>query len=289
MQGISKKYLKISVYFLGLIILFSIIYPIKAFGDIGPKPTVTIHVTGYEDRDYLLDLLSNEEMDRLKDKPTDEKELDLYNYNQGGWKAINIRSHWLSGSLKGEYNSESDKMIHNFGYRPPKTFKIIVRKSNGDIVVSNEVTPNQFDAVINFDLKSGNAEVVKKNLIEKMRDIGKEHHFLSLFLIIIIVPIVLTIIIEIIIAVFFKIKELKVIFWTNILTQILLQITFRGVIDSMNNYYLNLLLLEMGVFLIEYLIYRKAIKSIDKKRILVYTLIANGITYVVGLFMYNVY
>ncbi|MCM1988893.1 hypothetical protein [Oceanirhabdus seepicola] len=289
MLRLGKKDFKIYMSFLGLIILLSIIYPVKAFADIGPKPTITILVTGYEDRDYLLDLLSNEEMDRLKDKPTDEKELDLYNYNEDGWKALNVRTGWVSGSLKGEYNSESEKMIHNFGYRPPETFRIIVRKNNGDIVVSNEVTPNQFDAIVTFNLKSGKAEVVKKNIIGKMRDISKEHHFLPLVLLIILVPIVFTIIIEIIIALFFKIKELKVLFWTNILTQILLQITFRGVIDSRYNYYFTLFLLEMGVFLIEYLIYRKTIKSINQKRILLYTLIANGITYVVGLFVFGMY
>ncbi|WBW96264.1 hypothetical protein [Oceanirhabdus sp. W0125-5] len=146
-----------------------------------------------------------------------------------------------------------------------------------------------FDAVITFDLKSGKAEVVKKNFIEKMRDLGKEHRLLFFFLFIIVCPIVFTIIIEVIIALFFRIKELKVIVWTNIATQIFIQLTFRGIINSMDNYYLNLLFLEIVVFIIEYLNYRKNIESINEKKILLYTLIANGVTYGIGLVMFGVY
>jgi len=47
--------------------------------------------------------------------------------------------------------------------------------------------------------------------------------------------------------------------------------------------------MEIVVFFIEYSIYRKCIESINEKRVLIYTLIANGVTCVVGLVMFKIY
>ena len=69
-----------------------------------------------------------------------------------------------------------------------------------------------------------------------------------------------------------KLKNIKVLLITNAITNILLQLLL---IYTPLSYILTFAILEILIFLTEYLIYKRYFKDISKQKIISYTLLAN--------------
>lgn len=197
----AKFLMVLMIFIIGLIML--------VYADVGPKPSVTVYVKNFDDKDYYLDLLTRNpqvSFDDFNNRSYDEsyKQLGLYKYNQDGWLATHIRYHLLFGALTGEYHSRNHMMVHRFSYRGvPKHFKIIVEKSNGEMIISNAIELKQFNARVIFDMRTGKVSKVP---------------YISYGFFYFILLIVLTIVIEIFVASYFKMRFFSLIVITNVST-----------------------------------------------------------------------
>lgn len=274
------------IIFLTLLFIVTLI-PITVNANVVPKIELTIDVKTFEHEPYFLDLLVKEKdyiyfnhnTDILnKDYPTSYKEMPIYKYSEDGWYAAHIRTKLLDGSLHSRY-SWGNYMVHRFGYLGvPKNFKIIFQKNNGELIISDEVTTNQFFSHIIYDAEKNEVTVISDRVQNDM-----DSFYTGLFI---------TIIIELLIAMIFGIKQLrtgilfayKVVIITNIITQICLYFIFISIFDTaLSNYMLHvLIILEFLIIVLETLIYKKYLDNISLKRIFTYTVVANIISMLVG-------
>lgn len=267
--------------------------------DTGPKPTMDIYVHNAEESNYYLDLLGkvdeygyfdatdgNKEYDNLHDEP-------IYQYEVEGWKAIHMRTWVLNGKLTGEVverdeNGKVIRMKHSFGYvGVPKRFKIIIQKSNGKLQVSEIITNNHFNAVVNYDMKENRViAITGSNIVEKY-GISNLSDGLYDYL----KRILATLAIELLIAIFFgyrSLKKISMIALVNFITQTLLTLLFISLYAVFNDFfsengYAALLLLgEIIVIIIEYLIYCKLFRQEEKTKLRDYTLAANIASIFIG-------
>lgn len=267
--------------------------------DTGPKPTMDIYVHNAEESNYYLDLLGkvdeygyfdatdgNKEYDNLHDEP-------IYQYEVEGWKAIHMRTWVLNGKLTGEVverdeNGKVIRMKHSFGYvGVPKRFKIIIQKSNGKLQVSEIITNNNFNAVVNYDMKENRViAITGSNIVEKY-GISNLSDGLYDYL----KRILATLAIELLIAIFFgyrSLKKISMIALVNFITQTLLTLLFISLYAVFNDFfsengYAALLLLgEIIVIIIEYLIYCKLFRQEEKTKLRDYTLAANIASIFIG-------
>lgn len=287
----KQKYLIRTLIFLILLVLF---IPLYASADIGPKPSVTIYLKNFKTTSYKLDLLVKEgynglkyeDFNKNKNYPESYKDMPLYKYRENGWIAEHIRNNLLFGSLDGKLNKDTNLMEHYFFYYGvPETFKIIIQYDNGETYVSKEFTPKQFNAEIVLDL--ANDEIYKVPMA--VRDLRYP-----------LILLVLTIAIELIVAIFFKIKPKKIVLLANVLTQPVLQLlmylSFRFI--SYKAAYVTFYIMEIAIVFIEYLIYKRYINpnnkeytftqtpAPSKKKLFIFSLTANLLTFIVGLLMY---
>lgn len=250
-----------------------------AYADIGPKPSLTIYVKNYKNQSYYLDVLTKGDRLKYSDyanhsrENLDVRDMPLYKYNEDGWLATHVREQLLYGSLEGEYNEETGYIVHRFSYHEvPKTFKVIVQYEDGEIVVSNVITTRQFWSEVSLDLGSG-----------KVSEIPHVSYSFQQFIFLI----VLTVIVELFIAILFKIKEYKLITKVNILTQLLLHFILLVTFSILNCrvWYYEFYLLEILIVFIEFYFYKTYLKNYNGKKLLVYSIAANMVTFVTGLIM----
>lgn len=267
-----------------ILILFIIIFTglnYNVHADMGAKPSITINLENMNTKNYLIDLLVYDESGENYSSPLDYngKEGEQYSSTSGyndlqtitvgqleilhkinydGW--ISEGTRWDSYLLFADC-SGNNKHEHYFSYfGTPETYKVVIVFNNGETRVTDVIHRTDFQSEITIDVNT--MEVVSKgNVSSTLKSI--------------LIPLLITIIVEIIIALVMKFKNIKVIFLTNAITNILLQLLL---IYSPLSYILTFAILEILIFITEYLIYKKYFKDISKLKIISYTLLANLIT-----------
>lgn len=100
------------------------------------------------------------------------------------------------------------------------------------------------------------------------------------------IAIIFTIIVELLIAWLMKFKHYKLVIFTNLVTQIFLQIVtiilYSDPFISLSSF---IFIVEIIIMIMEYKIYANKIEDISKKKIFLYTFVANLITYALPLFI----
>ena len=246
-----KKWRLLIALSLVFIILLGFNYIVNA--DMGPKPSITIHLENMNTTNYTIDLLTKmgkDSYDKILEEYQEYKNSPIHKYNEDGWMATKLRNSILWGDVKGNINK-----THSFTYfGVPDEFKVIIQYKDGTLKVSDTIKRTEFNYTLYLDTNT--MEVTEGHKIDVLN---------------ILVCVLITIIVEVAIALIMKIHKINVIILTNIITQILIQsIRFA-------NYGILLLFTaaELLVFFIEYIVYKKAFKDIENKRILIYTLAAN--------------
>jgi hypothetical protein len=261
------------------LLLLLILFPVTASADMGPKPSVTINVRNFESQSYKLDLLVKESDTSLKYEnfnkryPETLKDTAIYKYREGGWIAAHIRDSILWGSLTGTIDTSGNIMVHKFSYfGVPKTFKVIMEYDNGKVLVSDEITPGQFNAQVVYDAKSNKIYTIPNNMQDMINPIKLT---------------VITILIELLLALIFRISPLWLVVLVNFLTQVILQAFMYGTyyIVSPESIDITFLVLEVIIPFVEYLLYKKFARPVNKKRLISYVITANIITLIVGILM----
>ena len=246
-------------------LIFILFGTITVNADTGPKPSITIYLENMDTTEYTLDLLTKPEPKYQEGFYYSISESEyinepIYKYNKGGWMATSIRDFWLWGNIEG--NSEKR---HRFTYwGVPDEFKVIIQYKDGTIKTSDVIQRTEFDFVMHLDVNTMKVE-----------------HVFAFNLSDIIICITITLILEILIALIMRIRNIKVIIFANLITQILIQ-SLR--LFNFTNYILPFIILELIIFFIEYVIYKKLFKDVDSKKILQYTIIANAATAILTFF-----
>ena len=240
-----------------LIVLLLLVLPITVFADTGPKPSINITLQNMTSSNYKIDLLSDfsnnkDNIDEIVEYYREYKDEPIYKYHEGNMYATALRNFLLHGSIEG--NKEKSHTFTYFGV--PNEFKVIIQMPDGSIKVSELLKKKAFDYDITIDVND-------MKLVSENKDINKANYIKLLFL---------TVIIELVIALLFKTKKYYIIIATNIITNSLLQFAMFK-----NSGIILFLILEAIIFISEYFIYLRYL-DMDKKKLLIYTLVANLIT-----------
>ncbi len=178
----------------------------------------------------------------------------LYNMDYDGWISSCMRNSLLWGKCAG--NIEHEHFYNYFG--TPDTYKVvIINNDTGEIKITDVIHRTDFQSNITIDIDTIGV-VTKTNTSNIIKTVA--------------ISLILTIVAEIIIALIMKIKNIKTIFITNLITNIILQLSL---IYMPIPYMITFIIMEILVILSEYLIYKKHFNNITKNKIISYTLIAN--------------
>ena len=221
------------------------IMPVKA--DMGPKPSVNLTFKNMPEGQYYVTLLTEKEV-------------------YGPW-------HKLSESNIEECSKEH---VFRWGYYPPDDFIIGIYFPNTKTVILSEPLERvAFDSYFTVTYTQEGLVIQ-----EEMNFQGKGLNFLF--------RVIATVVIELLLGLLFGYrskKERRVILITNLITQLLL----HGIMFLLD-YYMGALVwvflfpvLEIGVFVIELIVYLIAMKDHHKGKTFFYALLANAITYVIGM------
>ena len=173
-----------------------------------------------------------------------------------------------------EFYAQYEDILNNYGKVKiallDKDFKIIAVSDEVDVSKTSLVT--YFTGMIYYDLS--------ENSIEAM--MYDNPYFIVFGGFLSMVVMWLSVGIEVLIALIFgfRKKQLLPILIANVCTQTVMRLLYCVIPLS---YWLETLILEFLIYLVEFLIYKKFIKEADTKKILIYTIVANTITLLLGL------
>ena len=271
-----------------IVIIFSIIF-VMLLGvnsivnaDMGAKPSITIKLENIKTDNYLIDLLVYDETGEKYASPLDYNGKEgeqystetgyndlqtitinqlktLHNINYDGW--ISESTRWGSYLLFADCSGNSEHE-HNFSYfGTPDTYKVvIINNVTGETKITDVIHREDFASNVTIDFNTMTV-VSKTNNNNSFSNIKT-----------IVIALVLTIAVEIIIALIMKIKNIKTIFITNLISNIILQLSLMFIPIS---YMITFAIMEILIIIAEYLIYNKFFNDTLKNKIIAYTLIAN--------------
>lgn len=272
-----------------LLLLFINTFPIVAFADVGPKPSLEIIVKGMDNDNYWLDLLVTDESEHswfeLSDKERERvKKLAEYVDEEGFHPALLGATRVpLFGELKGERNSDNT-YSHKFSYiGTPEIFKIAILTEDNTLIISDLIHRKHFNSIIEFDLRD---EALQGDILVSAGQAKEISPILNLSLGFI-GRLLLTLAIEIGIALLFgfTIKNSgKILLKTNILTQVMLNIAILWInlLYGMLAALLIFLLMEIFIIIFETIIYAKYLTEKSKGKRIAYGILANIASLVVG-------
>lgn len=279
--------MKRGLKFLTTLLIFTIFIS-SAYADVGPKPSVNIEIKGLEEgKTYYVTLLSKDESTgpyRLGKELSDELCRPGYEKFTGlkdkdGYYFISYLE-----KLKGPGT-------FSWSYYPPYDFKIaIYNVENNSVLISDPMSRYAFNSNYKMDYSDlgvkDDAYYFGSELnISKAPNVSRE---LSSF----VLRVILTILIEYVVAliIFRPTKaQTKLIIETNIFTQIILNLAISLLLYfyGFMFYFLTLIPLEIFVFAVEAVIYKKKINidlPVGKKPApaILYSLIANIASAAIG-------
>lgn len=276
-------------------IMVVVTFPISVKADVGPKPSLDIQIKGVDDREFYYTVLSSD------DKP--DPIMEWYEPSGEEIKINEIFSKYQDSddfyfpNRSGVIGKSEEKNI--YWMYPPEKYKVILYFPDEKVFVeSNTCSSYAFESYFVMDLSEVSEKLDKdKGLNDQVYSVIMQKNYdytgeIESFGI----RILLTLLIELIIALIFKYwekKQLLVIMLTNVLTQLILNISIN-IYVYYNGFDIGSLIIlflgEIGVLIIESVIFclllnKVAVKKIGKKwailRALGYAIIANAATYAV--------
>lgn len=262
-----------------IMMLFILVFGTISNADMGPKPSITLKLENIDSDQYLIDFLTDfNEAEGKKDwynsyeyyydygKEPSFKEEPIYLYNDNGWMATTLRDGLLWGSIQG-----NEERIHEFTYfGVPNVFKIIIQMPDGSLKVSETIKRNDFNARYVVD-------------VETMEVIDGVSYFEKGWVVFndvmtYVIPAIVTVIVELLIAKKFMeltSKNKLLIIFTNLITNILLQLALVYI----NTMYVDVFSVgEIVVILVELILYLMLLEKTEKKKVIIYTILANIVT-----------
>ena len=279
----------IKIYLIPISILFAVlctfIFKTTVYADMGPKPSITIHVNNApEGQEYYIGLLhyweGNIETehyvydDSLNDKENKACQI-ITEYYKSDWS--------LFRSPRGDaaYYHSYETNTYIFDYMVPDHFKVILVTLDGNVYLSDDITKRKFNADFDYDVLTGS---IKENVFAGT----------GIYLVLVLFSFIFTIVIEGLVLLLFKLfnkQNIKYFFIINIITQIIL----NGILIYTLYYGIGLMLLfifpitELLIIIIESNYYKKRLVNregeVSSKRNILYGIVANIASVVGGYFL----
>lgn len=243
--------------------------------DFGPKAKIYIHFTGDTSNLYVTLLAKKEgngpwqnlkEQENIDDQGIDSEILA---------KFMSYEDDYYLWTLVYQINANND---YCWAYYPPDDFKLLIYNASTDTFrISSNYARYAFTSYYTVDLTANS--LVLENSYNYQREILE-----------LVVRIVITLVIEMLVALLFRYKTKKAyltIFGANLITQIVL-----NVILNLQIYYNGLFILSTGfiylvaeiiVFILEALIYMLVIRNRSKTINITYALVANALSFILGI------
>lgn len=300
------KNAKKTIISLVCIVIFSCLFSISAFAN-SPKPAPYLNVTisnAPENAVYADLLIKIDETDPhyidfqvSGDYGSDKEKIsEILNYSEEGFRSFTL--HYRDAKSNIEIDKEDDSywnvdfcdtydffedfttqfedLLENYN-----TIKIALLDENYKIIAVSEQAKMPKDSSVKIFLNSVVYDV-SENTLEMESHISSVAILLvGLFSVFIMIASVIT---EFLAALFFKFKgkHFRIIAITNICSQIIMRM-FYFLLPL--PYIIETIILEILVYSAEFLVYKKTLKDISIKKILTYTVIANTLSLIIGVFL----
>lgn len=269
------------IIFICLIILLSIILCLpQVNADMGPKPRATISVVGTENlgmyhvKIFASGGISNRpESQESAYKFVDDYEIDGYDES------------FVFCDLQGDFVYDSSYIAHD-------NYQIVIFSENGDTIFCSPMFEREFfEGFYTYNLGGKTFQEITESLEDNSTIYGSVSAEYKWWYIVVSTfgRMLVTVAVECLIAlVLFRNKRvIKIIAITNIITNYALNQTL-SIIDlvtgfQMMNYMMLYWAFEIVVILIESLVYCKTMPLVSKLKIILYTIVANLITFVLGM------
>lgn len=292
--------MKKKMLFFLCVMFLMLLLPMDVSADIGPKPSITITFKGLEGQKYYAALLSEEKSVGPHDAYDgtnpyyDKDNLDAYSNGEELyeiWKKFLTYEDADGFYFLQDFEEGNGDDTLRWGYYPPEVFKILLYFPEEDsFVVSDRYEKHDFDAYYTVHVENREIQSVSEDMrYGQLWKLGM-----------LAMRMTLTVLIELGIALLFgfrKKKQLLLLVVTNIVTQLMLnamlaaayECDFLWVFIYMPWMFIYFPL-ETLVFIVEAIIYdsllpKYSTKSISRKRIIGYALVANVISFVAGDFL----
>ena len=262
-----KKHLSfIAALILSLIVVYCCAVPASA--DMGPKPSIELHLENPPDGEYYVDILCEGARGYcfLDEKECAERGLNyemvqvLKNFDLNGQRPR------FGGANSGDNTINKPAEVYEFTYDVPSRFRIIV------------VTED----LITFDIAKMGTDKEKHAVREEMgRTVRKT---VKVFL----VTLAITLFIEWIVFLCHKISfepqhNALVFFLVNLLTQIMLYITLIIAYQAEISFFRSMFVIEIVIIIVEVALLRRFLKDVDKTRAGSATVTANIVSALLSL------
>ena len=262
-------------------VIFILILPSIAYGDIGPKPSIEIIVKNPPEVEYYLDLLVDYGTEgtytniRELDKYSEDMYNILENYNSDGWRPAMVTGTKVPifGDIVGKKDGEN--MIHKFSYiGVPDKFKVIVVTKDGETLVSENIVKRKaFKSKVYFDYNT-----------KKLRESSIVLAYIMQFLI----TYPTTLLIEGLILIAFRFslkKNWKSFVIINLITQVLLTFIIFGTMYKQGSMaaILFYIPIEILIVIIEAKLFNKYLVEHSKSRRVSFAIVANIVSFLVGI------
>lgn len=280
------------------LLLVALLLPLLAgtvSADCGPKPSVKIAFKGLEDETYYVTLLSK----APSTGPWSwEPDITYDSLNQENW--FTDKSAWEAfhsyADADGYYFLEyfencSDSDLFQWNYYPPETFKILLFFPEYDRLAVSPKAYSRYAFDSYYTVNAGNLALQDVAETENMTVSKSYDYDWEIFSLV--CRIVLTIAIELLLALAFGFRQrkaIRVIYITNIVTQIILNVALN-IINCYQGpwaYLFHYVWMEFAVFAAEAIVYRKALPHSGEERQLhpiLYAFTANLVSFGLGLLL----
>ena len=292
----KKKWLRMAL----CVLLLTLLCPLPARADIGPKPSVRVQFTGLGEEICYGTLLSATESNG-PDSVWDGRETVDWRREMPGWEAF-VAYEDPDGYyyLQESWEIQDTKELA-WTYYPPTPFKVLLYFPEQDVFVSSGILERYaFDSYFTVDMagldiaavwETSPLQPAQENLLQPVRAYDYTWELISLA-----VRIVLTILLELGIALLFKYRHRRqflLIAGVNIVTQVALNIALNVINFNAGQYAFTAayVLLELLVFVLESLIYSFFLPGLAPKgedqrgcgRPVLYALTANVFSFAAGM------
>lgn len=276
------------------VILCCAVLPARAYGDMGPKPSVVVDFNGLDGIEYYATLLSQQESTGPYSAVENEADLeDVYQEYMGDYEVYLKFAQYrdADGYYFLPYFQEcTGTQQFQWTYYPPGTFKILLYFPEQDaFLVSSQIYDRYaFDSYFTAEVTGVGRSAVQADagiVLEKSYQYGTE--ILSLL-----VRILLTILIELAVALPFGFREKKqflFLVYVNTATQIALNVALNIINyqEGWMAFFVFYILLELAVFAVEAILYSIYLKKLGQKpapgwKPAVYALVANAASFGAG-------
>lgn len=254
-----------------------LVFIVPVHGDMGPKPSVNLTFENMPEGEYYVTLLSKQEVYGPYHKIS-EKTIVADKINEEAALAFLDAAKGTEYFCLNYIVECSKEHTFSWSYYPPEDFIIATYFPNTKTVLLSEPLERvAFDSYFTV--------TYTQDTLQAKENINLQGKLGNFFL-----RVIATIVIEVLLGLLFGYRskrEIKIIFITNLITQIIL----HGIMLLLD-YYMGALMwvffypiLEFMVFVIEFIIYCFTMKEHHKGKTFLYALLANLITYVIGMML----